>query len=215
MEAFALLNDKVNLTSSFAKTMRFATESANKKLLLNAKLNFAARLHDVSEFSKALVILKEVSTDNSLSKSENLYILSLLIINSIKLDRTSDIDSYYKELQFMVSHNPTEGPEYWLATGMYLDLKKQCLRAGVAYQRLATGFKQGRDDEIYVEGIVQLGALYSKELKRDSADYYFRLAGLDFKKTINYHSSNRVYQKALTEHLKRFKQPESLLGELN
>lgn len=210
-EAYIILEDFQGLDASLTEALELA--SGNHEFLKSTKLAFARELYANNENKRSADLLKDIDSD--VSNEENINILSLLIINSIKLDRIGDAEKYYSRLGLLVRPGRISlAPEYWLATGMYLDTKNQYLRASVAYGKLKEEFKRGQNDDVYLEGVVRLATLYSKEFKRDSADYLFQLLSKRFSGNAKDQRVGLIYLSALKQHKDRIEKNSLLLAKM-
>lgn len=164
----------------------------------------------------AVATLRDLIRDFIIPEEEKVRILSMLIINSIKLEQPGEIDHYYTELRETA---PAEenGAEYLLATGMYQEYRRHFLSARTAYQALAWRCKGGGTySEVCVEGVIYLAAIHSREFRRDSAEHYFRVAQEQaeaYRESIPF--LHVIYIKAYQEHLSRFREADQLIEKMS
>jgi signal transduction histidine kinase len=172
-------------------------------------------LASTGDKTEAAGIYKKLLIELDLSDKERMHVLSRLVINLIKLNITAEIPGYYNQLQQLASDqkNFSDLDEYWLATAMYHDYSKQSLRAKSIYLRLVS--QPNALSESSCEGLVQLADLYSRELKKDSADHYFNIAAKQLSLLPASYALNYVYEKLYTVHLQRFHKNELLVASLS
>ncbi|TKC05388.1 hypothetical protein FA048_16805 [Pedobacter polaris] len=204
--SFALLNDTTGLKNLFEKAISDASK-VNKKPV---KIAYVNGLLGVNETGKASTLLNELYSDTPLSTAERAEILSLLIINSLKLNQFQFLEKYYQELLTLKSV-PTAN--YFLANGMYLEHKKQYTNAIKNYQQLLEAFNAGKREVIYLDGILQLAQLNSIQLKKDSAAYFFKLAATAIQKPFNTTAIGIRYIKLYQAHQLRFNQTTPALNK--
>lgn len=201
-QSFALTNDTTGLKKLFDK----AISTASKTEKSTVKIAYVNGLFGVDENVKASTLLNELYTDIPLPANERAEILSLLIINSIKLNKTQYINKYYQELG---SLKPSTTANYLLAKGMYFELKNQYANASKTYQLLVKDFNAGKRENVYLEGVLQLAQLASKQLKKDSANYYFALVEKAIIKPFESTAIGIRYLKFFNAHQMRFKSGNS------
>ncbi|WP_316786737.1 sensor histidine kinase [Pedobacter frigiditerrae] len=201
-QSFVLTNDTTGLKRLFDKAISTASKTEKKTV----KIAYVNGLFGVDENVKASTLLNELYTDTPLPENERAEILNLLIINSIKLKKTQYIDKYYQELEQL---KPSITANYLLAKGMYFELKNQYANASKTYQLLVKDFNAGKRENVYLEGVLQLAQLVSKQLKKDSANYYFALLEKAIIKPFQSTAIGIRYLKFFNAHQTRFKSANS------
>ncbi|WP_316771418.1 sensor histidine kinase [Pedobacter frigiditerrae] len=201
-QSFVLTNDTTGLKRLFDKAISTASKTEKKTV----KIAYVNGLFGVDENVKASTLLNELYTDTPLPENERAEILNLLIINSIKLKKTQYIDKYYQELEQL---KPSITANYLLAKGMYFELKNQYANASKTYQLLVKDFNAGKRENVYLEGVLQLAQLVSKQLKKDSANYYFVLLEKAIIKPFQSTAIGIRYLKFFNAHQTRFKSANS------
>ncbi|TCC87999.1 hypothetical protein EZ428_19935 [Pedobacter frigiditerrae] len=201
-QSYALTNDTTGLKKLFEKAISTASKTEKKTV----KIAYVNGLFGVDENVKASTLLNELYTDTPLPAAERAEILGLLIINSLKLNKTQHVDKYYQELEQL---KPTKTANYLLAKGMYFEFKNQYANASKAYQLLVTNFKAGKRENVYLESVLQLAQLTSKQLKKDSANYYFALVEPVLIKPFQSTAIGIRYLKFIKVHQIRFKSSNS------
>jgi signal transduction histidine kinase len=196
-QSFALTNDTIGLKKLFVKAIATASKTEKKTV----KIAYVNGLFGVDENVKASTLLNELYTDTPLPENERAEILSLLIINSIKLNKRQYIDKYHQELELL---KPSTTANYLLAKGMYFELKNQYANASKTYQLLVKDFKAGKRENVYLEGVLQLAQLASKQIKKDSANYYFALVEKALIKPFQSTAIGIRYLKLFNAHQTRF-----------
>lgn len=197
-ESYAILNDKDGLNAMFEKAI-LTSPQANKR---QVQLAYVNGLFGVDGNVKASTILNELYTDQLLSNSERAEILSLLIINSLKLNQHQQLDQYYQELMAIPG---IQSANSILAKGMYQLFKNRYTSALPYLRQLLAAFNSGKNQFVYVEGVLQLAHLNSLTLARDSADYYFAKAAATLRKPFESTAIGLHYLKLLNAHQIRFK----------
>ncbi len=212
-KAYRALNNTKEFKSTLKEFVSLAKESGNKKMITAAEIDWADGLINTGEAAEGTGLYKRLLIDFDLSDKERVHVLSRLIINLIKLNSTEDIPGFYRQLQAQVNNgnNVNDKEEYWLAKAMYYEYRKQTLQAKAVYLQLL--HQQGAPSEVHLEGIVHLASLYSRELKKDSAEYYFRLAATQLK-LLPSPAISYVYQKSLAAHEQRFQKNALLVTSL-
>jgi signal transduction histidine kinase len=198
-QSYALTNDTTGLRWLFDK----AIPTASKKDRVPFKIAYVNGLFGLDENVKASTLLNELYTDAPLPKAERAEILSLLIINSLKLHQTQHLDNYFVELTNL---KPAATANYLLAKGMYFEFKNQYTTATKNYQQLLNDFKAGKRENVYVESVLQLAQLYSKQLKKDSANYFFDLVAKALHKPYQSTAIGARYLKLFKAHQAKFNQ---------
>ncbi|RZL48962.1 MAG: hypothetical protein EOP00_07995 [Pedobacter sp.] len=206
-QSFALLNDNKGMKTWFEN----AIADAPKKDKDNIKIAYVNGLLGLNENTKASTLLSELYTDAPLSIAEKAEILSLLIINSLKLNQAQSLTKYYVELEALKAV-PTAN--YYLAKGMYLEYTNQYAWAENNYKQLLNGFKKGKTQIVYQDGVLQLAQLNSKRLKKDTADYLFKLVANSLHKPINTTALGIRYLKLLQAHQFRFNKTTPFLTKV-
>ena len=195
--SFTLLNDTNGLTLFFEKAIETVPKTAKKPL----EIAYVNSLIAMNENAKASTLLSELYTDTPLSTTERSDILSLLIINSLKLNQLQLVNRYFIALEKL---KPKQTPNYFLAKGMYFDYQNQYANAIKNYQPLLNGFKNGKRELVYLDGVLQLAQLNSKLLKKDVANFYFDILVKAIQKPIKSTAIGIRYLKLYTAHQLRF-----------
>ena len=213
-KAYRALNKTKEFKSTLKESVSLAKESGNKKMITAAEIDWADGLINTGEAAEGTGLYKKLLIDFDLSDKERVHVLSRLIINLIKLNSDEDISGFYRQLQDQVNSgkNINDKEEYWLATAMYYEYRKQSLQAKSVYLQLL--HQQGTPSEAHLEGMVHLADLYSRELKKDSADHYFRLAATQLKLLPALHAITYVYEKSFAAHEQRFQKNALLVTSL-
>ncbi len=198
-ESYFLINDKNGIKNTFEKIIYNAPKSEKTAI----KIAYVNGLYGVDENVKASTLLTELYNDTPLNKEEQAEILSLLIINSLKLNQPQQLDQFYRALEVL---KPRQSPNYLLAKGMYLEFKNNYAKAKLNYHQLFTGFKAGHRTNIYLEGVLQLAQLNSKQLKKDSAVYFFNILASVLHKPYQNTATGLRYLKLYQAHQIRFSQ---------
>ena len=198
-QSYVLLNDKNGIKNTFEKIIYNAPKSEKTAL----KIAYANGLYGVDENLKASTLLTELYSDTPLDNEEQAEILSLLIINSLKLNQLQQLDQFYRALEEL---KPKKLPNYFLAKGMYLEFKNNYAKAKLNYHQLFTGFKAGYRTNIHLEGVLQLAQLNSKQLKKDSAVYFFNVLANVLRKPYQNSAIGLRYLKFYQAHQIRFSQ---------
>jgi signal transduction histidine kinase len=196
-KSYVLLNDTSGMKKVFEKAINNASKS-NKRPI---KIAYVNSLFDINDNLKASTLLTELYSDTPLSSAEQAEILSLLIINSIKLNQLQQLDQFNTELDKLKTV-PTAN--YYLAKGMYLESKNQYAKASSNYHQLLNGFKSGKRTNAYFEGVLQLAQLYSKKLQKDSANYLFMQLANAIQKPLKSTAMGVRYLKFYQAHQLRF-----------
>ena len=214
-KAYRALNKTKEFKSTLKESVNLANASGNKKMITATEIDWADGLINTGEAAEGIGLYKKLLIDFDLSDKERVHVLSRLIINLIKLNSTEDIPGFYRQLQDQVNSgkNIHDKEEYWLATAMYYEYRKQTLQAKSVYLQLLR--QQGAPSETHVEGMVHLADLYSRELKKDSADHYFRLAATRLKLLPSLHALTYVYEKSFAAHEQRFQKNALLFTSLS
>jgi signal transduction histidine kinase len=202
-ESYALLADQQGLKTMFEKVI--ATVPATKKV--GYKIAYVNGLFGVNDNAKASTVLTALYSDQPLSAPEHAEILSLLMINSIKLKELQRIDQYYSEL---IALKAKPSANSYLAMGMYFSYKNKVEMAKRNFNQLLKEFNAGRRGYVYDEALLQLANLLSIQLKRDSASFYFAKLAATLKKPIQSTSMGNNYLKLLRAHQLRFNQPSTI-----
>jgi len=201
-QSYVLLNDKNGIKNTFEKIISNAPRSEKTAL----KIAYVNGLYGVDENLKASTLLTELYSDTPLNNEEQAEILSLLIINSLKLNQLQQLDQFYRVLEEL---KPKKSPNYLLAKGMYLEFKNNYTKAKLNYHQLFIGFKAGNRNNIYLEGLLQLAQLNSKQLKKDSAVYYFNILASVLHKPYQNTAIGLRYLKLYQAHQIRFSQTDT------
>ncbi len=207
-ESYALTNDSAGLNKLFNK----AITNASKKEKPTIKIAYVNGLFGVDENVKAASLLSELYTDNPLSKDEKAEILSLLIINSLKLNQFKELDNYFNELTQLKG---SATPNYYLARGMYFEFKNQYTNATKNYSSLLNDFIAGKRQNVYLEGVLQLAQLTSKQLQQAKANHYFSLVANNLIKPFSSTALGNRYLKLYKAHQLRFKTNTIAIDTLN
>ena len=205
--AYVFMGDEKGLDSFFDKNISDATKE-NKNPL---KIAYVNSLLGVNGYAKASTLLSELYSNTPLSTSERAEILCLLIINSIKLNQTQFVTKYHSELELL---KPDETPNYLLAKAMFLEHKSQYANAIKNYNKLFFSFNKGKRDLVYIDGMLQLAQLYSKQLKKDSANTLFKLVSNSLPKPLNATAIGINYLKLYQSHLRRFNETTPALNKI-
>ena len=198
-QSYVLLNDKSGIKNTFERIIANAPKS--EKIAL--KIAYVNGLYGVDENLKASTVLSELYSDTLLNNEEQAEILSLLIVNSLKLNQPQQLDQFYKALEEL---KPKRSPNYLLAKGMYLEFKNNYAKAKLNYHQLFNGFKSGNKTNIYLEGLLQLAQLNSKQLKKDSAVYFFNILANVLQKPFQNTAIGLRYLKLYQAHQIRYSQ---------
>ena len=198
-QSYLFLNDKTGMKAAFEKAINNAPKPEKRAI----KIAYVNSLYGIDDNLKASTLLTELYADTPLSSSEQAEILSLLIINSLKLNQHQQLDQFYQSLEALKAP-PTAN--YNLAKGMYLEFKNRYAAANLNYQQLLKAFKTGKSNTVYLEGVLQLAQLKSKEFKKDSANYYFRLLANRLTKPLKNTAIGIRYLKLWEAHQIRFNQ---------
>ncbi len=202
-KSYILLNDTAGLKKMFEKAISSAPKATKRPI----KIAYVNSLFDIDDNLKASNLLTELYSDAPLSNAEQAEILSLLIINSIKLGQFRQLNQFNSALD-QLKTVPT--PNYHLAKGMYFEFKNQYTTASLHYNQLLKGFKAGQKTNIYLEGVLQLAQLNSRKLQKDSANYLFTLLASSLKKPLKSTAIGIRYLKLYHTHQLRFNQIPSI-----
>lgn len=206
-ESFVLLADKPGLAEMFEKVIA----TVPKPQRSNYQVSYVANLIRVSDHTKAAEVLADLYSDVPLRAEERAKILSLLIINSLKLNQTGRLTQYFQELNTIKS--PPSAYSL-LARGMYHQYKNDLTNAKHNFEALAIEFDKGKRTFGYIEGVLQLANLLSITAKKDSAAYYFRKVGQELKQPIESTALGINYLKLLQAHQLRFNQASNIKIDL-
>jgi signal transduction histidine kinase len=163
----------------FADASNLALLAKNKAFYIFAKTSLAENLIKTSKAAEAMPILDTLSTEPSLSAFEKVHILSLLIINNIKLTDSKNLDAYFNMLQALDRENrhKADRQEYILAEAWYFDYRDKYAKAIDDYETFLVRY--GNTDvygEQAVQSLIKLGAIWGRQNKKDSAVYYLQKA---------------------------------------
>ncbi|MEO7046186.1 MAG: ATP-binding protein [Ferruginibacter sp.] len=201
---YAVINDQKNLIDLYQRTKNILLPPNDVSLLVNTSILFAQKMFDTKAYSSAFDLLNNLRANPNISNQLQVRILSTIIINSIKLNRTDDLKNYYNKLLSLESWDDlTNQPEFLLARTMYLDFNKYYLSAINTCQPLVDQFKKGNHDETYLQAIIELAHIYSEQLKKDFADFYFALAAGVLNHLPRNIDSYYMYMKYFSEHSKQ------------
>jgi signal transduction histidine kinase len=202
-KSYIILND----TSGMKKMFESAIIKAAKINKHPIKIAYVNSLFDINDNLKASTLLTELYNDTPLGAAEQAEILSLLIINSIKLGQFQRLNQFYNALE-QLKTAPTA--HYYLAKGMYLEFKGQYGAATLNYNQLLKGFTQGKRANVYLDGILQLAQLHSRKLQKDSASYFFSQLANALQKPLKSSAIGIRYLKAYQAHQLRFNSVSSV-----
>jgi signal transduction histidine kinase len=189
----------------FSNAVKLAAISKNKPFYIYAKTGYAESLINTGQPGGAIPILDSLSTEPSLSDYEKMHILSLIIINTVKLDQQKNLDPYYNQLQAVnkASGNKLDRKEYMLAASMYQEHIHFYSMAILGYRTLLAQFgKSGHYDEQLTEGMIRLAAVFGLTQKRDSAIFYFNKAHQIIKNNTGLKEAALLYKQAHDAFLK-------------
>lgn len=206
-QSYILQNDTGGLNQLYQNSLAIASKS-NKTAI---QISYVNSLFGSDRNAKAATVLTELYADTPLSPEESAEILSLLIINSIKLNQRLHLEKYYTAL--LQLNTPTSA-NITLAKAMYLMHKNQYRKANDAFKYLFNAFKQGKRETVYLEGVLQLAHLNSLSIKKDSAEYYFNTLAKALKKPYNSTAIGIRYLKLRQMHQRRFNEPSVALNDL-
>ncbi len=175
---YAAANDVKNFRSNFAEALKLAALSGDRGLFNDTRLDYANSLTGMSLNREAKDVLESLVPEGGFTSDDRIHILCLLIINSVKLGASQQLDTYYSNLQELLEQSATYNrQEYFLADAMYRQAKQKYLASRSVYRKLIAGFKPDtRVNKLSLEGMIYLADLYSKQLLKDSADHYFNRA---------------------------------------
>lgn len=196
-QSYILTNNSNGLQNMFDKVLKSAPQSQQRPL----KIAYVNSLFGVDENVKAANLLTELYSDTPMSASEQAEVLSLLLINSIKLNQPQLLAQYYRELEDL---KVISSPVMLLAKGMYLEQLQQYLSASKNYHVLWSAFRNGKREIVYLDGLLQLAQLKSKQLLKDSADYFFGQLYKAIPKPVATSAIGIRYLKYHQAHLNRF-----------
>ncbi|WP_182923575.1 tetratricopeptide repeat-containing sensor histidine kinase [Pedobacter planticolens] len=205
-KSYVILNDTLGMQIMFEKAINLAPQH-NKRPI---KIAYVNSLFGVDENVKASTLLTELYSDTPLSTAERAEILTLLLINSLKLNQLQHLDKYYQELAQL---KPAQTATYFLAKGMYLEHKNQYTNALKNYHPLFLAFKAGKREVVYLDGVLQLAQLTSKQLKKDSATYLFNLVANALNKPLKSTAIGIRYLKLYQVHQLRFNQSNAVIDK--
>ena len=180
--AYGLANktiSEIGESQFFSNSANLALISKNKSFYLFAKTSFAENLFTTDKPASALPILDTLSNEPSLTTFEKMHILSLLVINSIKLNKFKNLRRYFNDLQTLnkKAHSKVDQLEFLLAGAWYFDHLNNYANAANNFKKFLLVYgKDGLYNEQTTESLIRLGSICSKQNRKDSADYYLRRA---------------------------------------
>jgi signal transduction histidine kinase len=216
-KASFLLKDKESGKALYNEALKLAASSKTNALYFAVKIGYAESLLSVNDKKTAVAILDSLATEPSLSANEQMHVLSLLIINSIKLNITKNLNKYYAQLQSI--NSSTQGkidqPEYLLAVAMYQDSQKDDAKAAAGYQLLHSKFENAVNGrEQVTEALIRHALILSRQFKRDSAEYYFKKAAKNIKADKHLAAAAIEYTQAYNEHQQRYNRTDKLISSM-
>ncbi len=177
-----LTTSKAELTHQsvwYNDAAKLAVLAKIKPFYIYAKTGYAESLVSAGRAGLALPVLDSLADEPSLSDYEQMHLLSLLVINTVKLNSSKNLDRYYTQLQAVNKQaaGKMDRQEYLLATAMYLQNRQDYTRAINKYHALLSLHNDKAPySEPMAEGMVGLAGAWGKLHRTDSADYYFQKA---------------------------------------
>jgi signal transduction histidine kinase len=165
-ESYLILKDPKGMKAMFETLINKSVSTAKQPM----QIAYANNLLGINDQVKAAAVLADLYSDKPMSAVQRREILSLLLINSLKLNQLQKVDQYYQELMALAAPH---SPNVALAKGMYSAFKNKYEEASKNYNWLFDGLIKGKRELPYLEGTLQLANLSSILLKKDSAAYYF------------------------------------------
>lgn len=197
-ESYLLLKDSQGMKTMFDNVIS-RTPKTEKPAF---QIAYVHNLFIVNDNPKARQVLSELYSSQPIGVDEKAEMLSLLLINSFKLNQLQRIDQYYNELNLLKA--PPIASTI-LARGMYSAFKNKYGEAFTHYRWLWNGLRRGKKTLPYLEGTLQLANLNSISLQKDSAEYYFTRLRDAIPKPIESTAIGLSFLKTYRLHQLRFK----------
>lgn len=163
----------------FNQALNLAIQTNNKQFIVFAKTRYVENLIHTGKLDSAIIMSDSLSYEPSLTDFEKMHILSLLVINSIKLNQQKNITAYFNQLISLnnASHGKIDQIEFLLANAWYFDFINDFKKATKKYQSFLAKYSNYQSSsEQTATCLIRLSVIWGKQNQKDSVLYYLKQA---------------------------------------